>query len=115
MQSEGLQWVESLTTLVLPKATDEGIIDLETHYYSVHRAFFSIVAFSLFSSVAVNYSLFDKAMFSEMTIMPFIVGCAAVSATITDSKLFHKIIGVFMFVMFIAFQLMDETKIEFEV
>lgn len=54
-------------------------------------------------------------MFSEMTFMPFIVGCAAVSAAITDSKLFHKIIGVFMFVMFIAFQLMDETKIEFEV
>ena len=63
----------------------------------------------------MNYSLFDKAMFSEMTFMPFIVGCAAVSAAITDSKLFHKIIGVFMFVMFIAFQLMDETKIEFEV
>ena len=66
------------TTLVLPKATDEGIIDLEAHYYSVHKAFFSIVAFSLFTTVAVNYSLFGKPMISDMTIMPFIVGCAAV-------------------------------------
>ena len=38
------------TTLVLPKATDEGDIDLESHYYSVHKAFFSIIAFSLFTS-----------------------------------------------------------------
>ena len=103
------------TTLVLPKATDEGKIDLENHYYSVHSAFFSIIAFSLFSSVAVNYSLFGKAMFSEMTIMPFIVGCAAVGAAITDSRLYHKIIGIFMFIMFIAFQLLDTTEIEFVV
>ena len=43
------------TTLVLPKATDEGVIDLEKHYYSVHQAFFLIVAFSLFTSSATHY------------------------------------------------------------
>ena len=101
------------TTLVLPKATDEGDIDLENHYYSVHRAFFSIVAFSLFTTVAVNYSLFGKPMISDMTIMPFIVGCAAVGAAITDSKKYHKFIGIFMFLMFIAFQLLDNTVIEY--
>ena len=101
------------TTLVLPKATDEGIIDLEAHYYSVHKAFFSIVAFSLFTTVAVNYSLFGKPMISDMTIMPFIVGCAAVGAVFTDSRLYHKIIGVFMFVMFIAFQLSDVVVISY--
>ena len=63
----------------------------------------------------MNYSLFGKAMFSEMTIMPFIVGCAAVGAAITDSRLYHKIIGIFMFIMFIAFQLLDTTEIEFVV
>ena len=101
------------TTLVLPKATDEGLIDLEDHYYSVHKAFFSIVAFSLFSSVAVNHSLFGEEIISAMTIMPFIVGCAAVAAVFTDSRLYHKIIGVFMFLMFIAFQLLDNTIISF--
>ena len=101
------------TTLVLPKATDEGLIDLEEHYYSVHKAFFSIVAFSLFSSVAVNHSLFGEEIISAMTIMPFIVGCAAVAAVFTDSRLYHKIIGVFMFLMFIAFQLLDNTIISF--
>ena len=101
------------TTLVLPKATDEGIIDLEAHYYSVHKAFFSIVAFSLFTTVAVNYSLFGKPMISDMTIMPFIVGCAAVGAVFTESRLYHKIIGVFMFVMFIAFQLSDVVVISY--
>ena len=101
------------TTLVLPKATDEGDIDLENHYYSVHRAFFSIVAFSLFTTVAVNYSLFGKPMISDMTIMPFIVGCAAVGAAITDSNKYHKFIGIFMFLMFIAFQLLDNTVIEY--
>ena len=101
------------TTLVLPKATDEGIIDLEAHYFSVHKAFFSIVAFSLFTTVAVNYSLFGKPMISDMTIMPFIVGCAAVGAVFTESRLYHKIIGVFMFVMFIAFQLSDVVVISY--
>jgi len=101
------------TTLVLPKATDEGNIDLENHYYSVHRAFFSIVAFSLFTTVAVNHSLFGKPMISDMTIMPFIVGCAAVGAAFTDSKKYHKAIGIFMFLMFIAFQLLDNTVIEY--
>lgn len=101
------------TTLVLPKATDEGLIDLEDHYYSVHKAFFSIVAFSLFSSVAVNHSLFGEEIISAMTIMPFIVGCAAVAAVFTDSRLYHKIIGVFMFLMFIAFQLLDNTIISY--
>ena len=101
------------TTLVLPKATDEGIIDLEAHYFSVHKAFFSIVAFSLFTTVAVNYSLFGKPMISDMTIMPFIVGCAAVGAAFTESRLYHKIIGVFMFVMFIAFQLSDIVVISY--
>ena len=48
------------TTLVLPKATDKGEINLEKHYYSVHKAFFSVVAFSLFSSAIVNYSLFGQ-------------------------------------------------------
>ena len=101
------------TTLVLPKATDEGLIDLEDHYYSVHKAFFSIVAFSLFSSVAVNHSLFGEEIISAMTIMPFIVGCAAIAAVFTDSRLYHKIIGVFMFLMFIAFQLLDNTIISY--
>ncbi|MDP6640351.1 MAG: hypothetical protein QF817_04710 [Candidatus Poseidoniaceae archaeon] len=101
------------TTLVLPKATDEGIIDLEAHYFSVHKAFFSIVAFSLFTTVAVNYSLFGKPMISDMTIMPFIVGCAAVVAAFTESELYHKIIGVFMFVMFLAFQLSDIVVISY--
>ena len=103
------------TTLVLPKATDQGIIDLETHYYSVHKAFFSIVAFSLFTSSAVNYSLFGKAIFSDMTVMPFIVGCAAVAAVFTDSRLYHKAIGVFMFILFLFFQISDVTVIEYNV
>lgn len=101
------------TTLVLPKATEEGMIDLEKHYYSVHQAFFSLVAFSLFTSVAVNYSLFDKPLFSQLTVMPFIVGCSAVAAACSDSRTYHKFIGVFMFIMFIFFQVSDVTIIEY--
>ena len=101
------------TTLVLPKATDDGMIDLENHYFSVHKAFFSIVAFSLFSSAVVNYSLFGEPLIGPMTIMPSIVGCAAIGAAITDSKSYHKAIGIFMFVMFIAFQLTDNTVISY--
>ena len=103
------------TTLVLPKATDEGTIDLEEHYYSVHKAFFSIVAFSLFSSAVVNHSLFGEPMIGPMTIMPSIVGCAAVAAAFTESKSYHKGVGVFMFLMFIAFQLTDNTVISYTV
>ena len=101
------------TTLVLPKATDDGTIDLEKHYYSVHKAFFSIVAFSLFSSAVVNHSLFGEPLIGPMTIMPSIVGCAAIGAAFTESKTYHKGVGVFMFLMFIAFQLTDNTVISY--
>ena len=101
------------TTLVLPKATDEGTIDLENHYFSVHKAFFSIVAFSLFTSAVVNYSLFGEPLIGPMTIMPCIVGCAAIGGVFTDSKSYHKGIGIFMFIMFIAFQLTDNTVISY--
>ena len=103
------------TTLVLPKATDDGTIDLENHYYSVHKAFFSIVAFSLFSSAVVNHSLFGEPLIGPMTIMPSIVGCAAIGAAFTESKSYHKGVGVFMFLMFIAFQLTDNTVITYTV
>jgi len=103
------------TTLVLPKATDDGTIDLEKHYYSVHRAFFSIVAFSLFSSAVVNHSLFGEPLIGPMTIMPSIVGCAAIGAAFTESQSYHKGVGVFMFLMFIAFQLTDNTVITYTV
>lgn len=101
------------TTLVLPKATDEGEINLEKHYYSVHKAFFSVVAFSLFSSAIVNYSLFGQPLIGPMTIMPCIVGCAAIGGVFTNSKSYHKGIGIFMFIMFIAFQLTDVTVIDY--
>ena len=101
------------TTLVLPKATDGGEINLEKHYYSVHKAFFSVVAFSLFSSAIVNYSLFGQPLIGPMTIMPCIVGCAAIGGVFTNSKSYHKGIGIFMFIMFIAFQLTDITVIEY--
>ena len=103
------------TTLLLPKATDDGTIDLEKHYYSVHKAFFSIVAFSLFSSAVLNHSLFGEPLIGPMTIMPSIVGCAAIGAAFTESKSFHKGVGVFMFLMFIAFQLTDNTVISYSV
>ena len=103
------------TTLVLPKATDDGTIDLETHYFSVHKAFFSIVAFSLFSSAVVNHSLFGEPLIGPMTIMPSIVGCAAIGAAFTESKSYHKGVGVFMFLMFIAFQLTDNTVISYTI
>ena len=101
------------TTLVLPKATDEGTIDLESHYFLVHKAFFSVVAFSLFSSAVVNYSLFGQPLIGPMTIMPCIVGCAAIGAALSESKSYHKGIGIFIFLMFIAFQLMDNTVIAY--
>ena len=101
------------TTLALPKATDEGQIDLETHYFSVHKAFFIIVAFSLFSSVVVNYSLFGEPLIGPMTIMPFIVGCVALGGAFTKNVTYHKSIGIFMFLMFIAFQLLDNTVIKY--
>ena len=99
------------TTLVLPKATDEGIINLEKHYYSVHKAFFSVIAFSLFTSAIVNFSLFGKPLIGPMTIMPCIVGFAAIGGIFTESRSYHKGIGVFMFIMFIVFQLTDNVNI----
>jgi len=46
-------------------------------------------------------------------VMPFIVGCAAVAAAFTNSRRYHKFIGIFMFVMFLFFQLSDVTVIKY--
>ncbi len=100
-----------VTTLVLPQAVEEGSIDLEEHYYSVHRAFFSIVAYTLYTSVLMNHFLFGEPMIGPMTIMPFIVGSAALAAVFTRNEMYHKFIGVFFLLMFIAFQLLDTTVI----
>ena len=54
-------------------------------------------------------------MISDMTVMPFIVGCAALAAVFTNSKGYHKFIGVFMFIMFLFFQISDVTVIEYDV
>ena len=99
------------TTLVLPKATDEGIIDLEVHYFSVYKAFFAIVAYSLFSTVVINHYLFGNNLISAATVPPFIVGCFAVAAIFTKSKLYHQIIGVLILIIFIGFQLSDTIVI----
>lgn len=48
-----------------------------------------------------------------MVIAPTVVGCAAIGAALTNSKRYHQVIGVFMFLMFIAFQLGDTLVIEF--
>mgnify|MGYP004296239861 CR=1 FL=1 len=88
-------------------------IDLFSPYPTVHKAFFVIVAFSPYTSVVVNYWLFGKDMNSDMTVMPFIVGCAALFAAFTESRTYHKVIGIFMCVMFIFFQISDVNVIEF--
>ena len=61
------------------RATDEGIIQFREPLFDA-SSIFSIVAFSLFTSAAVNYSLFDEAIISDMTVMPSIVDCAALAA-----------------------------------
>ena len=100
-----------ITTLVLPKAIEEGEIDLEAHYFSVRKVFFSMIAYSLYSSVLMNHYLFGKAAISEFTVMPFIVGTAALAGVFTDSRKYHQGIGVFFLFLFIMFQLMDTTVI----
>jgi hypothetical protein len=47
--------------------------------------------------------------------MPFIVGCAAVAAAFTNSRAYHKFIGVFMFIMFLFFQISDVSVIEYSI
>ncbi len=77
------------------------------------KPFFFSCRFSLYTSSAVNYSLFGKALISDMTVMPFIVRCAAVAAAITDTRRYHKFIGVFIFIMFLFVQTSDFTVIEY--
>ena len=71
----------------------------------MHKAFFVIVAILLPSSSAVNFALFEKPLLPQ--VITYVVGLAAVGAAMNDSKI-SQVIGVFMFLMFIAFQMTDE-------
>ena len=54
-----LSGIYFMTTLVLPRATESGRIDLEKHYYLVHRIFFIITAF-LYVLGVILYSFLIK-------------------------------------------------------
>tara|TARA_B100000131_G_C17906653_1_gene528674 strand:+ start:356 stop:703 length:348 start_codon:yes stop_codon:yes gene_type:complete len=101
------------TTLVLPKATDEGTINLRDHYYSVHTAFFVIVAYSLYSSSLINFYLFGKDLISIEVIAPFVVGCLALAAAFVKTQRYHQIIGILILIIFLNFQLSDRLVIEY--
>ncbi len=101
------------TTLVLPKATDEGTINLRDHYYSVHTAFFIIVAYSLYSSSAINFYLFSKDLISIEVIAPFVVGCLALAAAFVKTQRYHQIIGILILIIFLNFQLSHRLVIEY--
>ena len=101
-----------MTTLVLPKATESGIIDLEKHYFLVHRIFFIITAWNFGSIILINHFLFFKPIFSPFTIMPFLLTFLSLFGVITKSRRYHGFLSVFTFISLIIFMSLDVTIIK---
>ncbi len=100
-----------MTTLVLPRATESGKLDLEKHYFSIHRIFFIIAAWNFASIILINHFLFFKSILSPFAIMPFILTLLSLVAVITKSRKFHGFLAIFAFVSLIIFMSLDITII----
>ena len=107
-----LSGIYFMTTLVLPKATESGNVDLKKHYFLVHRIFFMITAWNFASIIMVNHLLFLKPIFSPFTIMPFLLTFLSIYAAITKSQKYHGFVCVFTFVSLIIFMSLDVTIIQ---
>ena len=107
-----LSGIYLMTTLVLPQATDSGVIDLKKHYYSVHRIFFIITAWNFASIILINHLLFFKPIFSPFTIMPFLLTFLSLYGAISKSHKYHGFISIFTFISLIIFMSLDVTIIK---
>ena len=106
-----LSGIYLMTTLVLPRATESGVIDLEKHYFLVHRIFFIITAWNFLSIILINHFLFFKPIFSPFTIMPFLLTFLSLFGVITKSRRYHGFLSVFTFISLIIFMSLDITII----
>ena len=107
-----LSGIYLMTTLVLPKSTESSIVDLEKHYFSVHRIFFSSTAYNFASIILINHFLFFKPLFSPFTIMPFILTFLSIVGVVTKSRTYHGFLAVFTFISLIIFMSLDVTIIK---
>ena len=107
-----LSGIYFMTTLVLPKATESGKIDLEKHYFLVHRIFFIITAYNFASIILINHFLFFKPIISPFTIMPFLLTLLSLFGAITKSRRYHGFLSVFTFISLIIFMSLDITIIK---
>ena len=106
-----LSGIYLMTTLVLPKSTESGIVDLEKHYFLVHRIFFITTAYNFASIILINHYLFFKPLFSPFTIMPLLLTLLSVGGVITKSRRYHGFLSVFTFISLIIFMSLDITII----
>ena len=100
-----------MTTLVLPKSTEKGIVDLEKHYFLVHRIFFTTTAYNFASIILINHFLFFKPIISPFTIMPFLLTILSLIGVITKYRAYHGFLAVFSLLSLIIFMSLDVTTI----
>ena len=106
-----LSGIYLMTTLVLPQPTETGKIDLEKHYFSVHRIFFIITSYNFASIILINHFLFFKSIISVFTIMPFLLTILSLYGAITKSYRYHGFLSVFTLISLIIFMSQDVTII----
>ena len=107
-----LSGIYLMTTLVFPQPTESGKIDLEKHYFLVHRIFFIITAYNFASIILINHFLFFKPIISPFTIMPFLLTFLSFYGAITKSPRYHGFLSVFTLISLIIFMSLDVTIIK---
>ena len=107
-----LSGIYFMTTLVLPQPTESGKIDLEKHYFLVHRIFFIITGYNFASIILINHFLFLKPILSPFLIMPFLLTILSFYGAITTSRRYHGFLTVFTFISLIIFMSLDITIIK---
>ena len=106
-----LSGIYLMTTLVLPQASESGIVDLKKHHYQVHKIFFIIMSWNFACIILINHVLFLKALLSPFTIMPLLLTILTLLGAFIKSKKYHAFLSIFTLISLIIFMSLDITQI----
>ena len=107
-----LSGIYLMTTLVLPRASEKGVVDLRMHFYTVRKVFFMLMGYNFLSIILINHFLFLKPLFSPFAIMPFVLTLLSVFGSFNPSPRYHGFLSIFTLISLIIFMSLDVALIK---
>lgn len=104
--------VYMMSALALPRAPEQGVVDLRAHFDVVRPVFLGAMALSAALAVPVNHLLFGTPLISYFVLAPAFVVVAALVGIKTAARRYHAVMAVVLLVLFVTFMALDTTVLK---